>query len=68
MKKELKSVREQPNPDIRGGAVLSEGTDGAKDTENKAVTVPFPFYRRNWHLAFSAFSLSFPVPDTVECA
>lgn len=34
-------------PDIREGAILSEGTDGAKDTVNKAVTVPFPFYRRN---------------------
>lgn len=47
-------------PDIRGGAILSEGIDGAKDTVNKAVTVPFPSYRRNWHLAFSAFCLSFP--------
>lgn len=47
-------------PDIRGGAILSEGIDGAKDTVNKAVTVPFPSYRRNWHLAFSAFYLSFP--------
>lgn len=34
-------------PDIRGGAILSEGIDGAKDTVNKAVIVPFPFYRRN---------------------
>lgn len=72
MKKELKSVREQPNPDIRGGAVLSEGTDAAKDTENQAVTVPAPstgetgIWLSQLSISVSLCLIQYNVPDTVE--